>query len=1743
MPTSKVDVVLLKIKEILGTVFGVKTAQIDIHTSLLELGFESLVLIQFSRSLQEKLGVKIPFRQLLEEFSTLHDLAVHIAQQLPPSFYQEKIPAITEPSVSKISDRLLSKSLTTALNNHSENQAISDDKPRHVYARLVAEQLKLMTKQLDLLRHNPLPHKNYLLHQVFADIPQPQKSVNIQQSDKVTLNPRQQQHLDALITKFVQRTSESKRLTQEARSFHANPRSITGFRLSLKEMLYPIHAQRGAGARIWDVDGNEYIDMSMGFGALLFGHFPNFVAEAMQQHIQQGIQNGPQSPLTNEVAKLFCELTNQERVTFCNSGTDAVMGAIRIARATTGRSKIAVFNGSYHGTLDEVLVAGISTADGTLHSLPAAPGIPQHFIENVIVLNYGSPESLETLKAHSHELAAVLVEPIQSRRPDFQPKEFLQELRQLTTETGIVLIFDEVITGFRMHPGGIQAMWNIQADISTYGKALGSGLPIGVIAGKAAFMDALDGGFWNYGDASSPQRETTIFAGTFFKNPLVMSVALAVLNHIKNSGEKVQAELAIKTAKIADTLNSYFQQKQLPIQVVYFGSLFRFVYPSNLVWINLLFYHLIEKGIYIWEGRSFYLSTAHTDEDIETLIRAIKDSILELQAGDFLPQDPPGMNNQGDELSHSQEIVTLPLTEVQKELWFMAQIGDHASRAYNQSMTIHLRGEFQLEVAYKAVQTVINRHEALRTSFSSEGDYQLIHPKLTIDIPYIDLSTLDGQHRLAQLAEFLKQEAQETFDLEKTPLLRFHIIKLEPSHHLLVLTIHHIVADGWSMAIILRELAAIYAAESQSRTCELPQPMQYSEYVQWQTLQQTTPEMAKAEAYWLKQFSGSVPVLNLPDDKTRPLVNTYNGAIETLSINTALYHQLKSLSEECKCTLFSTLLAGYMVLLQRLSNQNDIVVGIASAGQSLVNHNCLVGHCVNLLLIRIQVDKSPVFTDYLSYVKEQLLAAYDHQVYPFIKLVKNLNLLRDQSRNPLFTVGFNLDKSQFELDNLDYELEVIKNSNTSAKFDIDLNIIQSNTGLLLELEYNTDLFKSETIQRWVKHYMTLLESIVANPQQRISKLLLLTKIEKQQLLVEWNNTQAGYPQDKCIHQLFEIQAEKTPDAIAVLFDNQYLTYQELNHKANQLARYLRKKCVKPDILLGICVERSLEMIVGILGTLKAGGAYLPLDPAYPQERLSFMLADANLSLVLTQQRLQEWLPQHQHQTIYLDADWQLISQETQESLEIKVTDANLAYVIYTSGSTGKPKGVMVQHHSLVNYTRTAIVKYGMKTSDIILQFASICFDVAAEEIFTSLVVGAKLVLRNDSMLSSVPAFLEQCRQFKITVLALPTAFWHQITAELDDKLVLPKAIRLVIIGGEKALPQRLAIWRQRVNKKVQLINSYGPTEATIGTTISNLSNLDEFNVALKEVPIGKVIDNVQVYILDAYFQPTPIGIPGEIYIGGMGVARGYLNQPQLTAEKFIPNLFSNEPGTRLYQTGDLARYLPDGEIEILGRVDEQVKIRGFRIELGEVEAQLNQHPNVGEAVVKVWEDEQGDKQLVGYVSSLLKPQLTATQLRSFLKEHLPEYMIPSNFVILESLPITPNGKINRLALPNPEKFRPEFAPNYVIPQTEVEQTIAKIWEKALNLESIGIHDNFFEIGGHSLLLIKVHSELRKIFPIDLSMLDLFRYPTISYLADYLSKLKNQPVLDQQEDNQVEKITSAKEQQKKRLQKMKSARSI
>ncbi|MBD2385754.1 non-ribosomal peptide synthetase [Cylindrospermum sp. FACHB-282] len=1090
----------------------------------------------------------------------------------------------------------------------------------------------------------------------------------------------------------------------------------------------------------------------------------------------------------------------------------------------------------------------------------------------------------------------------------------------------------------------------------------------------------------------------------------------------------------------------------------------------------------------------------------------------------------------------SRESNCFPLSFAQERLWFLDQFQPNQP-LYNEPTVLRLKGALNVVALVQTLNEILRRHEALRTTFCvlAGQPSQVIAPSLTLDLPIVDIQSLPPKERETEAQRLATEEAQLPFDLSQGPLVRVTLLKLGATEYLLLWTMHHIVCDGWSFGVIIRELMALYQSFAQGQPSPLPElPIQYADFALWQR-QWLQKEVLDAQvSYWKRQLSNGPKLLDLMTDRPRPVVQSYSGARQSLVLSQPLTEALKALSQESKATLFMTLLAAFNTLLYRYSGQDDILVGTTISGRNRLEIEGLIGFFVNTLVMRTNLGGAVSFREILHRVREVSISAYAHQDLPFERLVEELQPERNLSHAPFFQVMFQLQNTPATtLDLPDLSLLLVESNRETARFDLALSMTDTKQGLMGVMEHNTDLFDVATITRMLGHFQTLLEGIVANPDQLISTLPLLTAAEEHQLLVEWNDTQTNYPLDKCIHQLFEEQVVRSPDAIAVVFEDKQLTYRELNQRANQLAHHLQQQGVGPEVLVGICVERSLEMVVGILAILKAGGAYLPLDPVYPPERLGFMLEDAQISVLLTQQQLVAGLPQHDAKVICLDSDENAIAQASQQNLNNLTTPDNLAYVIYTSGSTGKPKGVTIQHRSLVNYTHAACLHYGLQPSDRILQFASISFDAAAEEIFPCLTQGATLVLRTESMLSSIPDFLEKCSDWKLTVLDLPTAFWHQLTTELVEKdLPLPEQLRLVIIGGEKALSERLILWHKHVSKDVQLINSYGPTETTIVATISNLSQSTKL-----EVPIGKAIQNVQTYILDSCLQPTPIGVPGELYIGGVGVARGYLNRPELTAEKFILNPFNQNSGARLYKTGDLVRYLPNGEIQLLGRIDDQVKIRGFRIELGEIEAKLNQHPDVSQSVVLAWGDELGDQRLVAYIQYQSQQTPKVTELRSFLKEQLPQYMIPAAFVLLSTLPLLPNGKIDRRGLPAPEMMRPELEVGYVMPQTEVERTIAQIWQQALNIEKIGIHDNFFELGGHSLLMVKVNSQLREILQTDLSMLDMFRYPTISSLAENFSQSKKPTSTQQPRDIETDKILAGKAQQKSRLQKMKSMKNI
>lgn len=1042
----------------------------------------------------------------------------------------------------------------------------------------------------------------------------------------------------------------------------------------------------------------------------------------------------------------------------------------------------------------------------------------------------------------------------------------------------------------------------------------------------------------------------------------------------------------------------------------------------------------------------------------------------------------------------------LPLSFAQQRLWFLAQL-EPESPFYNIPAAVRLHGQLNRGALEQTFNEILRRHEALRMNFETVGGQPiaLISPVTPLQLPLLDLSELRHTHKEAEVKQLALAEAQHPFNLKCDLLLRVKLLRLGKQEHVLLMTMHHIASDGWSIGVMLEEVATLYVAFCAGQPSPLPElPIQYADFAAWQR-QWLQGEVLQAQtAYWRQQLEGAPAVLELPTDQPRPAVQTFRGASCAFKLSQELSLALNQLSQQAGSTLFMTLLAAFKVLLGRYTSHEDIVVGTPIANRHRAEIEGLIGFFVNTLVLRTDLSGNPSFKELLTRVREVALGAYAHQDLPFERLVEEIQPQRSLSHTPLFQVMFalqNAPMSEIELPGL--TLSPVASDSGTVQFDLTLTMEETTEGLVGTFEYNTDLFKVASIEQMQGCFQTLLEGIVTNPDQKLANLPLLTAAQQQQLQ-EWNDTETEYPQDIGIHQLIEAQVEQTPEAIAVVFANQSLTYRELNTRANQLAHYLRSLGVKPEVLVGICMERSLELVVGLLGILKAGGAYVPLDPMYPAERLALMMQDAQVPILLTQSQLSETLPLPA-KVICLDTQWNAIAQHSLHNPESGITAANLAYVIYTSGSTGKPKGVMNTHRGLSNRLLWMQSAYQLTPSDRVLQKTPFSFDVSIWEFFWSLLSGARLIIAQPGGHQDSAYLVQLIANQEITTL-------HFVPSMLQVFLEEPgleqcQSLKRVICSGE-ALPLALQE-RFFARLDAELYNLYGPTEAAIDVTFWHCQHKSNSTT----VPIGYPIANTQLYILDREGQPTPIGVPGELHISGDGLARGYLNRPELTAQMFIPNPFQESAvlpaSLRLYKTGDLARYQLDGSIEFLERLDNQVKLRGFRIELGEIEATLAKHPQVLTAVVVVRE-QFGDRSLIAYVVPSQRLEVSTSTLRHFLLEKLPEYMVPAAFVQLEALPLTPNGKVNRQALPLPDVPK---SVNVVLPRNGTEKVLANIFADVLRLEKVSVYDNFFELGGHSLLATQVISRLREAFKMELPLRSLFERPTVADLGDRIETMR------------------------------------
>jgi len=1061
-----------------------------------------------------------------------------------------------------------------------------------------------------------------------------------------------------------------------------------------------------------------------------------------------------------------------------------------------------------------------------------------------------------------------------------------------------------------------------------------------------------------------------------------------------------------------------------------------------------------------------------------------------------------------EKIDTATDLFVFPISFPQQRLWLLDRLMGTTTN-YNISRVFRLLGKLDVGALEAAFNTIILRHEPLRTCFAQQdgAPVQVIKSSLSIPLTMVDLRGYPEEQKAPELARLIQANETTVFDLERLPLLRFQLLRLGEEEYISLLAFHHIISDGWSMDVFARELSALYGAFSQNLASPLSElPIQYADYTIWQREWLQGKAMERLLDYW-KQRLADVQILELPTDKPRPAVQSFRGATWQFNLSPELTDGLKVLSRREGVTLFMTLLAAFQVLLHRYSGQDDIAIGTPTAGRNRLELEGLIGFFVNTLVLRSDLSGNPSFRELLAQVREVALGAYANQDMPFEKLVEALNPQRDLSRNPLFQVMFvlqNTPDDKLQLNEITAEL--IQVDSGSTQFDLSLELSETPRGLAGRVEYATDLFEAATISRLIGHFQTLLEGIVAQPEARLSELPLLTEPERRQLLVEWNDTAVPFPRDKCIHELFEEQTAKTPQAVAVVYEASQLTYAELNAQANQLAHHLRELGVKPDALVAICVERCLNMVVGLLAILKAGGAYVPLDPANPKERLAFMLEDSAPVALLTQSRVKNLFEGMEKVLPVIDLETEFPSWANQPDInltchEIKLTPKHLAYVIYTSGSTGKPKGVMIEQREVCNMITDLSNRYKICSGDRILQFAPIAFDMSVEDIFGALLLGAALVLRSDDWIAGASKFWALCEKYSVSVVNLPTLFWQQLAQE--DQVVIPATIRQIMIGGDTVNSKVLADWFERESYRPKLFNEYGPTETTVYST-SHEPSAD----SLSWQSIGRPIANTRIYILDANNQPVPIGLAGEIYIGGTGIARGYLNRPELTVERFVDDPFSAEADARMYKTGDLARWRADGTIEFLGRNDFQVKIRGCRIELGDIETKLAEHPAVRELAVVAHEDRDGFKRVVAYLVLEDNFMPSVSELRDFLKKKIPEYMVPSAFVRLDALPLTPNGKLDRKALP--ESLDESVSEAYSAPRNEIERKLVDIWKDVLDLKNIGIQDNFFDLGGHSLLAIKLLVDVNKLFNTDLPLGAIYQFPTVEELGIMLSSGNKQP---------------------------------
>ncbi|MEO1223659.1 MAG: aminotransferase class III-fold pyridoxal phosphate-dependent enzyme [Pseudomonadota bacterium] len=1444
-------------------------------------------------------------------------------------------------------------------------------------------------------------------------------------------------YLERFSQDYVQRNSKSRQARANDASVLADSRAVAGFRPDTKSMLFPVVGAKASGSHMTDLDGNDYVDITMGFGVQLFGHNPPFVAAAIERHLaDQGLFIGPQAPLAGDVAHRIARLTGNDRVLFCNTGTEAVMTALRLARFVTGRSRVAMFAGSYHGHFDGTLAS--PSADGA--GMPLAGGTPLGMVEDVIVLDYGDPESaIEILQREAASLAAVIVEPVQSRRPGLQPRSFLQRLRALTSDIGAALVFDEVLLGFRVALGGAQEWADVRADLVTYGKIIGGGLPIGVVSGKRDYLDAIDGGAWSFEGDDAPNAERTFFAGTFNKNPLTMTTAHAVLEHLERSGPALQSTLSDRTAAFCAHLNAIFAGEESLLRVDHFSSLFRFAGTSDV-----FFNHLIRQGVYVWEGRTCFLSTAHTDADLERVADAVHNSVKEMQSVGLIA---------GARLQREPE--TIPLTAGQHALWVLAAFSPETSAAYNQSLVLDLAGVLDRSALEQALSDLVGRHDSLHSGFSPDGHLLVVHEPRPVPIEHASLDQPGCETEAAWLARLV----DKPFDLQAAPLLRVSLLRLAPDHHRLALVQPHIATDGWSMQVLAVELGHLYTAARSGIAADLAPPTGYRAYAE----HAATGAESEAAAHWLRLYDPPPPDLTLPADRPRPPLQSYAGDTARRRISAPLADRLSARARDLGCSLYALCLAGYARLLTQLSGQDDLAIAVFSAGQPLVGSRTLTGFCLATLPVRISGIGEATDETLVATARRAVADALAYRNYPFSSLVKALGIKRDPSRPPLAAVSFNLDRLDAQPEFAGLSTRVEANAHGSVRWDLNWNIWADENGLEIEAHFATALFDKKRVDDWTAAYVRILEALVGEPDK------------------------APLPSPPAVDTLARKVAEwcvTTPNAVAVLDQSGPTTYAELHGEAVELAQRLSAAGIIAGDRVAFRLERGLGPVVAMLAAGQIGAAFVPLDPQHPAAHQAAVVADSGARTLIDDQS-----------EAIAGVDIPVISwRKTTGRAEPRPTEPpraateDLAYVLYTSGSTGLPKGVRVPWRAVGTYVPALLERLGTERPTSFAIVTSFAADLGYTSVFGALWCGGTLQVVGTETARDPHRLQHWFCDHPVDVLKIVPTHMAALISAPGAEALLPRSA--LVFGGD-VLTYDLVGRMRALGGSCRIFNHYGPTETTIGATMFEVPDLPDAEE--NAVPIGRPLSGYSVDIVDGNGSSADEGRPGEIRIAGPGVAMGY------TVNAGSDGFGVRNDGSRAYATGDRGLMRTDGVIEFLGRMDDMVKIRGHRVDPAGLSALLRSHPDVREAVVLPARNDGREPRLVAAAVS----DARAEDLRAWLADRVPAALCPARITLLERLPLTANGKLDRAGLL--AAVEPTVEPRRSGPSAPVTdlggrvETIREIWQAVLDVDGIGPEDDFFALGGDSISAIQVAGRAR-VAGLALSPTQIFEHPTPASLA-------------------------------------------